>query len=92
MGMPYMTPHHAGAFMQQLGGRWMGGMHPGMGQYQRRDLASKKPCTQKTEEYRTSDIPASLPKGLSNMHRAWDSRLPQSFLSAHFKHPTTAMR
>lgn len=42
MGMPYMAPHHAGAFMQQLGGRWMGGMHPGMGQYQRRDLASKK--------------------------------------------------
>ena len=53
MGMPYMAPHHAGAFMQQLGGRWMGGMHPGMGQYQRRDLASKKSFTKKTEEYRT---------------------------------------
>ena len=47
MGMPYMAPHHAGAFMQQLGGRWMGGMHPGMGQYQRRDLASKKSFTPK---------------------------------------------
>ena len=41
MGMPYMPPHHAGAFMQQLGGRWMGGVPPGMGQYQRRDIASK---------------------------------------------------
>ena len=41
MGMPYMPPHHAGAFMQQLGGRWMGGLPPGMGQYQRRDIASK---------------------------------------------------
>jgi len=66
MGMPYMPPHHAGAFMQQLGGRWMGGVPPGMGQYQRRDIAS-----------------------LGGMHRTWESRLPQSFLSAQ---PSPAMR
>lgn len=39
---PYMAPHHhPSAFMQSLGagGRWMGGVTAGMGQYQRRDIS-----------------------------------------------------